>query len=264
MSENELHALQQAFVAAVLGDADSDLLAQLEPILPLTPAEALAVYRRDYAARLAEALNERFPAIGFLLGAEASSLWRDYLAIERSRHYDLGRFGDTLPDFLAGHALIRQYPFLPELARLELAFDGLIHAAIEPPGDLSLLKGLADPGGLLLTLVAPLRLFVSDWPLRELWNLRHSQAEPVLPPSAGQALLLFKNAAGIRTSLLSPIQASLLQALSQGQSLSAALDSLPPSLLADADAHPAQDVSGLFALLRREELIAELRLESLG
>lgn len=260
MSENELSALQQAFVAAVLGEASRDLLDQLEPILPLTPAEALEVYRRDYAARLAEALSERFPAIGFVLGTESSSLWRDYLALERSSHYDLGRFGETLPDFLAGHSLLQKHPFLSELARLELAFDALIHAAVEAPGELSLLEDLADPGGLVLTLVAPLKLFVCDWPLRDLWNLRHSQAEPVLPQPAPQALLLFKNAAGIRTSLLSPIQASLLQALTQGLSLSAALDSLPPSLLADAAAHPAQDVAGLFALLRREELI--LRLEN--
>ncbi|HEY9840421.1 MAG TPA: DNA-binding domain-containing protein [Candidatus Obscuribacterales bacterium] len=256
MSLDWLGQFQQDFVAAVLGGQDrSELLNQLVPIRQLSATEALDIYRRDYGARLSELLDERFAAIAFILGPEpfAALAW-EFLGQHRSQHYDLGAFGQAFPAFLTAHPLSAEFPFLAELARLELASYELFHAPVTPAGDLTLFEQAPDPGRLRFELIAPLRLFASAWPLRELWKLRHQQTEPVLPEPTPQFLILYKNHQGVRTSLLSAAQFQLLQGLEQGLTLAAALDPLPQ----DAPAQLATEVSQLFALLSQEDLLGKL------
>lgn len=253
-----LARLQQDFVDTVLnGTSESSvLLDQIVPILPLQAAEALEVYQNDYFARLSETLTERFASLRFMLGPETfAGLALDFLQTHRSQHYDLGQFGHELPLFLAEHPLQGDFPFLVDLARLELAYSQLFHAPLQPAGDLGLLAEVPDPGKLCFELIAPLQLFCSDWPLREIWNQRHHQTEAKQPSPAPQNLLLYKNSRGIRLSVLNHGQFQILQSLQQGLCLSQAIETLNPA----QSAQLAEDITQLFALLRQEELIAALR-----
>lgn len=251
---DELAGLQRAFVAGVR-DPAAGLPPELIPLVPLPATEAFAIYRRDYAARMEEALSHRYPALHRWIGCAAfGRLTAELLADSPSRHYDIGHFGDDLPDYLTGHALAHSWPFLPELARLESAWREWLHRPAPPPADLSLLETCADPGRLYLRLIEPLRLFESAWPLLAIWQQQEAPAAPPAPQD--ERLVLYKNARGVRLRRLTVLEARLLRALQRGLSLAEVLQTLGDAGETGTEEDLSQAVTAFFALLRQEDWLA--------
>lgn len=250
---HEWRQYQHCFVNAIGSGALEvpELERPLRPTPALSPRAALETYRRDYVARMREALADTYEACAELLGPEAfQELSLDFLNFTTSRQADLGQYGSELPVFVAHHSLSESHPYLAELCHLERRFRELFHAACSPPADWTAMEESSDPESLYLRLIPAHELLVSDFPLYTLWTQR--QAVSLRSEATGpEYLLLFRNALGLRSSLLSPAQARIIQALQEGFPLGEALATLPEDV--------AHEVSELFALLRREELIAQIR-----
>lgn len=178
-------AIQQAFGAALFDPTRDGALA---PALKGDPAR-LGIYRGNLKANWVRALSSSYPVLRRLVGDEFfEALARVYGRARPSRDPDLDRFGAGLPDFLDGFAPAADYPYLPDVARLEwLVHDA--HYAADADGDSTAALAGLDPDGFEASraLLHPaLRLHASSWATAALWRSQQPDG-PALPDDVGQA-----------------------------------------------------------------------------
>lgn len=119
---------------AQLQDAFSDALfdAAHEPrVLAHIKSDGarLALYRGNLTGTWDKVLSSAYPVIRALLGAEFfTPLARAYGIARPSNSADLNQFGDQFAHFLAGFEHVAQYPYLPDMARLEWALHRAYYA----------------------------------------------------------------------------------------------------------------------------------------
>ena len=143
------------------------------------------VYRNNVTASLAEALATGFPAIAAALGAERfRALAVAHLRAHPPRSAMLMHAGADLPAFLEGFQPLARYPWLPDLARLELALRESYHAADATPLPADALAALPPDrlAAARLGLAPALRLVPSRWPVV---TLRSAALEGGARPPAG-------------------------------------------------------------------------------
>ncbi|WP_158589857.1 HvfC/BufC N-terminal domain-containing protein [Gemmobacter lutimaris] len=139
------------------------------------PEEAerrFAVYRNNVAHSLAEALKARFPVVERLVGAEffaamAGVYWKD----SPPSSPILFQWGETFPDFLAAFPPLAGLPYLPDVARLELARGRAYHAADAapaPPEAVAAAAAGADRAR--LTLHPSVQRLVAPWAFVTIWQ----------------------------------------------------------------------------------------------
>jgi hypothetical protein len=199
-----LRALEERFLAVITGrdDAATNLAR-----LGLAPAEAggwvvdderapalerLEVYTDMYFLRLRDALLEDFPKLGAVLGeGDFHDLVVDYLAAHPPDSASLRELGARLPGFLAGHALGRARPWLPDLAALEWARADVFDRADARPLTLGELRALPPErfAGLPLSPVPAHAVCAVAAGVDEVWR-RIEDGAPAGEPSPGASILL--------------------------------------------------------------------------
>jgi hypothetical protein len=160
-------------------DSRQDRRAPLDS--PFTPPprgsldERWSIYHGAYVSRLAEALEDGFPAVRRILGpGPFAALVERYVSASPPRSFDLGRAGDRLASYLADDPLTRELGFLPDLAALEWALAEAFVAADSERltrADLTAL-GPADVADLPLVLAPGTTTVASAWPIHDLWTSR--------------------------------------------------------------------------------------------
>jgi len=142
-----------------------------------TAAERMAIYRRTIRSNYRNALGATYPVLKRLLGMRLFNAAVDaYVEAEPSRSGDLNVYGDAFDDFLARYAPAAEWPWLPDVARLEWAIDEASRAqdsTAEPDvvlGALTVLPADRLPG-LTLALDASCRLIASAFPLLRIWQV---------------------------------------------------------------------------------------------
>src|SRR5262249_40537163 len=144
-------SLQEAMAARIAAppSAERDSGVALDEWLcaaePACVAERMRIYIDGYPARVHDALAESYPAIAHLVGADAfSALAQRYAAAVPLRSYNLTHAGAQLPAFLSGDAVTHDWPYLPDLARLEWSVARAFHADEREPLDLRALEWSVD------------------------------------------------------------------------------------------------------------------------
>jgi hypothetical protein len=151
----------------------------------LSAEERVDIYANMYFYRILDVLKEDFPATLGVLGAERfHNLVTGYLIDYPPAHFSISYAGNLFADFIGGHPLREEFPFLADLARMERALIDVFHAADAVPLDADQMRAIAP----------------ADWPALKL----------ALHP-ASQILKLEWNVAGI------------LKAVEQGGELSPAV-----------------------------------------
>jgi len=140
-------------------------------------AERMAIYRRTITSNYRNALGATYPVLKRLLGTPSFNAAVDaYVEAEPSRSGDLNVYGDTFGDFLAHYAPAAEWPYLPDVARLEWAIDEANRApdASAAPdavlGALTVLPADQLPG-LTFALDPSCRLIASPFPLLRIWQV---------------------------------------------------------------------------------------------
>ncbi|ARN82672.1 DNA-binding domain-containing protein [Methylocystis bryophila] len=139
----KLAELQSAFQSAVLSGAakDSKMLACLTKPAARDRAAGFGVYVKGYRLRVAEYLEEDFPALKSLLGDKRfDALVSDYLAASPSRTRNARYFSTRLPDFMQESDKWRGEAQALGVALLERALTDAFDA---PDGDACALQTLA-------------------------------------------------------------------------------------------------------------------------
>jgi len=202
--------------------------------------ERLAIYRNNVFSNLRGALRDSYPVILRLLGEPFfNHAAAEYVRSHPSASGDLHDFGGDFGTFLASFEPCAEMLYLPDVARLEWAWDQAFHAADCAP--LALEHALQRIGAvppeqyakLCFSLHPSCTLLVSDYPILRIWQVNQADYagdQQVDLSEGGVRLALVRgNAQGndFAVSIL-PLTASefaFLQAITNGNTLTTALES---------------------------------------
>lgn len=166
-----MRKLSLALTQKLLGDALKSR-SDLAGILPLLSGQdkdnidRIALYRANVTTNVRQALRAHYPVIDKMLGADFfNAMARVYWTTHPPCSGDLGHYGDHLADFLADFPPAQEYPFLPDVARLEWAVHRAYSAADSSLANNDVDALLAQPGT---------QLIASSWPVASLWH-QHQQ-----------------------------------------------------------------------------------------
>jgi len=142
------------------------------------------VYRNNVMSGLVDALVVGFPIVLRLLGDEYFRALAAAFAREHPPQSPvLACYGEAFPAFLQGFEPLKDYPYLADVARLELARRASHNAADQVACAAHQLNGL-DPDQLmeLVPVAHPSsRWVLSEWPIHEIW-LSQSNVDQQAPP----------------------------------------------------------------------------------
>lgn len=181
------------------------------------------VYRNNVAVSLTEALEAAFPVVRALVGdAFFKAMAGVYLRAHPPSSPLMMFYGETMPEFLAGFVPARSVPYLPDMARLELALRQSYHAADTVPLTPESLSRIApdDLPRLILSFAPTVRLVSSRYPLCSLWRANTTGGKP--GRMAETALVSRPDFDPVVDALSAP-QADVLRALIAGETLGSAL-----------------------------------------
>jgi hypothetical protein len=127
----QLHEVQQAFRAAVLGQDTA--VAQHIVSDGIDAAERVRIYRNTARSVLTEALRLTYPALDRLVGAEFfDAAAAAFIARHPPAHAYLTLYGGAFADFLASFPEAAALSYLPDVARFEWALNLAANAADAP------------------------------------------------------------------------------------------------------------------------------------
>ncbi len=155
---------------------DEIALQKLLPLPRLSAEESLRVYQRNLEGSLLKALREIFPVCAALVGEDCfRTIARQYGEAHPSLHPDLGRRGDAFPSFVQMLDFLSSVPYLPDMARLELAWHQAFTAANLPPLTEEAAKNLATivaqyPAFWRFILPPSAKCIISPYPILQIWR----------------------------------------------------------------------------------------------
>jgi Putative DNA-binding domain len=197
----------------------------------------LRAYRANAQALSASALQASYPVLEQLIGAENFRLLAyDFWQAWPPERGDLAQWGGLLAVYLPQvpqlQMLLQEHPYLPDVAKVEWALhvaataaDGALNAA-----SFQLLTA-HEPAQLCLVLSPGCDLLCSAYPVVALMQLhdaraseKHAQARQAIADGLPQTALVWRQGLRPMIGLVDAASAALIEAVLQGQPLSAALD----------------------------------------
>jgi hypothetical protein len=216
--------LVSAFAAGLIdGALPSGLTAQA----PDEAARRFAVYRNNVAVGLAAALSRRFPVIERLAGPEFfAAMGQIYLQAHRPKSPVLHEWGDSFPGFLADFPPLAAYPYMADVARIEMARGHAYHAADAAPiAPDHLIAAAASPGTARLGLHPSVQVLPLSHPAVSIWAANQPGAKPKPMPAGPEIALILRDARfDVPVVALGAGDAALIAALQEGQTLLAAAE----------------------------------------
>ena len=225
---SELRAFQRQFAAAISAPAEG----------------RLRVYRNTVLHGAVEALRANYPVAARLLGEDMfDSLAVDFASAHPPSSPILALYGEGFAEWLEDQSWILEFPYWPDVARVERMHIESLFAADAEPVHLGALAG--SDWDLLKLELHPAARF--DWlhtPAVTLWLSHQHDNQPHESELArrSEGLLVARPHLSVWPLELEPAQHLMLIAIANGASVGSA------ALAAD-QAHPDADVGALFASL---------------
>ena len=187
-----------------------------------------AVYRNNVVVGLTRAMESNFPVIARLLGAQYfAGLAREFVKQSPPKSPLMFNYGEAFPSYLQSQHDLRNYPYLGDVANLEILMRQSYHA-----GDANILaaESLADISpdalGTLHFIPHPaLRLLQSGFAVVSIVEANRTD-EALAPPNPHQpeCAMMTRPGFDVVVKSLTAAQFQLVQSLATGKCLSEAAD----------------------------------------
>ena len=180
---SELQAIQHAFWSSVKHrTTEPGCLERVRDGGKISRDQRVNIYRTTMREAHVWALAKTYAGCEKILGVRYfKQLAGEFYYRHPATHPDLNRYGEAFPDFvqdfIADHAELAEYPYLPDLARLEWAYGRAYYAKEDPVFDFEGLAGLEEDAyrRLRFVLGASVSMLKSDYPVLELWEAQRGQ-----------------------------------------------------------------------------------------
>ncbi|MES2742188.1 MAG: DUF692 family multinuclear iron-containing protein [Pseudomonadota bacterium] len=228
----DLVQVQQLFGAGLLNMAEeAGALAQLKGGRDAErQRHRYALYRGNLTVTWEKTLSNVYPVLRLLLGEEFfGGVSRAYGSAHPSQSGDLNRFGADLADFLSGFPHVADWPYLPDMARLEWALHRAHYAPDAPAMTATALAAFTPERmeGARLRLHPACQLLSSEWAILPLWQAHQGNDEDAPFPARLRETSFAVVTRPRWKSLALPLDAAnhgALAALAAGATFGAALD----------------------------------------
>ncbi|MDQ7016275.1 MAG: DNA-binding domain-containing protein [Gammaproteobacteria bacterium] len=217
--------LQNAFAEAVFAPANDQhpIVQQIDSQHGPAAAERLNIYRDSILSSFSRVLASTYPVIETLLGEDFfAAMARHYASLSPSLQPDLGEFGRQFAEFLTEFEPVKEFVYLPDVARLEWLWEEVFYAADDADANFAALVTLSNEAlqKVRFTLSASARLLQSPYPVLSIWQANQSDEEgtEINLDNGGDQLLLLRQGDECRMDRLTPAEWSLLNALHSGHS----------------------------------------------
>ena len=186
-----------------------------------------SVYRNNVAVSLTEALETAFPVIRKLVGEEFfKAMAGVYLRAHPPSSPLMMYYGQEMPEFLANFQPAQSLPYLPDVARLELAMRRSYHAADPRAFDPARLQDM--PADVLMAarieLAETVELLSSPFPIHAIWA--HNMTGAPAPVAAAEAVVVLRAGYDPVPHLISNEQFAFLSTIRAGNTLEHALEAV--------------------------------------
>jgi hypothetical protein len=248
---------QTAWCAALL-DPDRDVPPGLVTWNGSDPVQRFAIYRNNVTLSLMEALADTFPVSQAVAGeGRFRDLARAFVRTHPPASPVLTRYGRGFARFLADSDLALLHPYLPDLARLELACLDALHAADAQPIDPEVLaSALARPQtlpSLRLALHPSLTTLCSPYAVVSLWAAQQEDGTPpAVDPCAPESAWVLRRGRALRVLPMAAGDCRFVDSLHAGATLG---DAAETAAAPEADADSGFDLTRCLAVLLREQVL---------
>jgi len=191
--------------------------------------ERLKVYRNNIVGSLTDVMLATFPVMEKLVGKEFLEMMaRSFILKNPPNHGCLSLYGEGFAEFIEGFELAKSLPYLPDVARFELALNSAYYAADDRPLAAEALGRIAPEHleNLKLVLRDSVQLLRSRYPLSAIQDfcMSDTQEGTLNLDQGGERLMIFRPALNTQTVLLDEDEYLMLVLLADGQTLGAAVE----------------------------------------
>lgn len=217
---------QEAFVAAAL-DPTAPVPQGITGADGHPTIKRFNVYRNNIVVGLKDALATGFPAVRSLVGAEFfDAMAGTYVRTHPPRSPLMPAYGESFADFLDGFEPAKSLPYLGDVARLEYALRAAYHAADAAPVEAEKLRNpLAFTRS--VTLAPALHVLRSPFPVSE---IRAAALGGPKPTGGAEDVIVMRPTFDPTVTAFPSGTATIIEALTAGRSLGAALELAPAAL----------------------------------
>ena len=194
--------LQEDFLDSVLRD-QSAILQRIRPDGKITPEQRMQIYRKNTFFILTDVLKAAFPATASLGSEEFFRfLAREFIKAHPPQSGDMNGYGAELPSFMRKSGLVKDYPFLADVAELEWLRQ----------------ESYMAPDKSSAPLHPSLRLFSSPHPIIQLWKLGKGQiaVEKLALNGSGENAIIFRRDDGVEMWSVNADIFDFIKALAHG------------------------------------------------
>jgi len=190
--------------------------------------ERLKVYRNNIVGSLTDVMIASHPILEKLVGREFLEIMARAFVLENPpAHGCLNMYGAGFDTFIENYELARALPYLPDIARLEIAMNESYYAADDAPLKAEDLSGLA-PEKINLILRHNVRLLASKYPVDKIRDfcIEDDPDKTMNVDTGGVTLMVARPNLKVKIVKLASDEYEMLTALEQGTALNKALEAV--------------------------------------
>jgi hypothetical protein len=185
----------------------------------LSAEQRVDIYANMYFYRVLDVFTEDFPATLAILGADRfHNLVTGYLIEYPPTHFSISNAGSRLADFIRAHPLREEFPFLPDLARMERALIEVFHAPDATPVDAEQMRAIPPQEwpSLKLRLHPAHQIVEFEWDLASVLKAGEQGDDPSLPTREDLIMLIWRNRNTVYYRAIDEAERGALDALAKG------------------------------------------------
>ena len=207
------------------GPALAAISEHINPSNGFTAAEHLLIYRRAILGTLVRALAAIHPVCKRLVGEEFfDAMSRIHARQTPSESPDLGDYGESFADFIAGFEPAADLVYLADVARLEWFWHRAFHAPDEDSINVRALAEVTEPDmeNIIFRLPVSAHLLTSDYPVQRIWQVNQDDwtGDQAVNLDEGRVrLIVWRRGHEMRIDTPGAAAWSLLSRINAGQSL---------------------------------------------